>query len=72
MSKQKKSIPKPPATLRPASQVLAEIKAVLDRDGIQGVQGFSITARTEISSLNLSWGDLKIRRRTQKTGAKAV
>ena len=48
--------------LRPAAEVLKEIAEALGHGDLQGVQGFSITFRTSISTLNLQWGDLAIRR----------
>ena len=50
-------------TLRTLRSVIDEVTELFDRGGLQGVQGFSITVRLGKSTLNLSWGDLKIRKR---------
>lgn len=48
--------------LRSLDEVLAEIRETFSRDGIKGVQGFSITVRCRISSVNLKWGDTRLRK----------
>jgi hypothetical protein len=53
----------PMETLRPLKDVLKDILGSFGSRGIVGVQGYSITVRTEKSSLNMNWGDLKIRKR---------
>ena len=51
-------------SLRPLREVISEIEELFQRDGLAGVQGFSITVRFSKSSHNLKWGDLKLRRRS--------
>ena len=48
--------------LRDHAEVLEELRKLIAERHVVGVQGFSITVRTDKSSLNLKWGDLRIRR----------
>jgi hypothetical protein len=55
--------------LRPVVEVLAEIRELAEREGIVGVQGYSITVRTNLSTLNQKWGELAIKRAKRHTPA---
>jgi hypothetical protein len=43
------------------------IRETFDRKGFIGIQGFSITAKTDKSSVNLKWGDLRIKNRKRES-----
>lgn len=46
--------------IRPLSKVLGDIREVFDRDGIAGVEGFTIAIRTEQGNqLIMSWGSTR-------------
>lgn len=47
--------------LRDLDEVLAYIRETVG-GGMTGVLGFSITVKKEKSTLNLKWGDLRLRR----------
>lgn len=50
-----------PDGLRDLDEVIKELAETCK--GCTGVQGFSLTVRHRLATMNLSWGDLKIRKR---------
>lgn len=59
---------KPPPELRACDEVLEQIRETLSR--AEGVQGFTVTVRTEKATIQIKWGDHRIRRNwPRKDGA---
>ncbi len=52
--------------LRSVSDVATELYHIFRGRSIEGVQGFVIVLQTKHSTIKVSWGDLKVRRKRRK------